>query len=70
MFTYLIAKFGFAFGCILALLAVALTFSISWIVTCGIVYLIMMCFALEFSWTIATGVWLVMFLLGSIFSRG
>ena len=69
MFTKLIAKFGFAFGCLLAIVAFAAVASLSWIITCGIVYLITLCFSLEFSWLVATGIWLLMILLKDIFSR-
>ena len=41
--------------------------AISWLATCGIVKLITMCFGLTFTWPIATGIWLVLFLLGSVF---
>lgn len=40
---------------------------ISWIITCGIIKLITMCFGLEFSWAIATGIWLILCILKSIF---
>lgn len=40
---------------------------ISWIITCGIIKLITMCFGLEFSWAISTGIWLVILILKSIF---
>ena len=33
----------------------------SWISTCGIIKLITMCFGWKFKWSIATGIWLVMF---------
>ena len=42
---------------------------LSWIVTCGIIKLITVCFGLEFSWSVATGIWLVLFLLKSVFSK-
>lgn len=42
---------------------------LSWIVTCGIIKLITVCFGLEFSWTVATGIWLIMFLLKGLFSK-
>ena len=42
---------------------------LSWIVTCGIIKLITVCFGLEFSWAVATGIWLVLFLLKSVFSK-
>lgn len=51
---------------IIAILAIAL--GISWICTVGIVYLITLCFHLKFTWLIATGIWLVLLLLSSVFS--
>lgn len=39
----------------------------SWGATVGIVKLITMCFGLEFNLLIATGIWLVLSLLGSFF---
>ena len=47
-------------------LTTALT-AFSWIVTCGIVKLITLCFGWTFSWPIATGIWLVMILLRMVF---
>ena len=58
-------------GGIVALISIAILIglgSISWLITCGLFYLITLCFSLEFSWLTATGVWLVMILLRSIFS--
>ena len=58
-------------GGIIALISIALLIgfgAISWLITCGIFYLITLCFSLEFSWLAATGVWLVMILLKSIFN--
>ena len=68
MFTMLTGKFGFALGCLAAVMVIAAIFAISWIITCGIIYLIALCFNLTFSWAIATGIWLVMCLLRSIFN--
>ena len=64
-------KEKFAEGGIVALISIALLIrfgAISWLITCGIFYLITLCFSLEFSWLTATGVWLVMILLKSIFN--
>jgi hypothetical protein len=47
---------------------IAILFGFSWITTCGIIKLVTLCFGWEFSWAIATGIWLAMFLLRSIFS--
>lgn len=49
-----------------ALMLIAIL-AISWILTCGIVYLIFWCFSLVFSWPVATGIWLILLILGSIF---
>ena len=64
-------KENIAEGGIVALIAIVMFLvlgAISWIITCGIFYLITLCFSLEFSWLTATGVWLVMILLKSIFN--
>ena len=64
-------KEKFAEGGIVALISIALLIgfgAISWLITCGIFYLITLCFGLKFSWLTATGVWLVMILLKSIFN--
>lgn len=44
-------------------MAYLLLFFVSWLSTCGIVKLITLCFDMTFSWAIATGVWLILFLL-------
>jgi hypothetical protein len=46
----------------------ALCYGCSWIVTCGIIKLITMCFGLNFKWSVATGIWLVICILRSIFN--
>ena len=64
-------KENIAKGGMIALVAIVIFLAlgaISWIITCGIFYLITLCFGLEFSWLTATGVWLVMILLKSIFN--
>ena len=50
------------------ILLVAVCYGISWIVTCGIIKLITMCFGLEFSLAVATGIWLIICILKSIFN--
>ena len=40
---------------------------VSWLITCGIVKLICLCFGLTFTWLIATGIWLIIILLRYIF---
>ena len=58
-------------GGIVALIAIVMFLvlgAISWLITCGIFYLITLCFSLEYSWLTATGVWLVTILLKAIFN--
>lgn len=52
----------------IVLLILAACYGLSWIVTCGIIKLITMCFGLTFKWSIATGIWLVICILRSIFN--
>lgn len=52
-----------------AILAFIVLSTLSWAITCGIIKLITLCFSLTFSFKIATGIWLVMFLLGGIFKK-
>lgn len=59
---------GFA-AVILALLVFALVCGTSWILTCGLIKLVTMCFGWTFSWCTATGIWLVMCLVRSVFSN-
>lgn len=56
--------YGIAF---IAILIVFLAFS--WICTCGIIKLITLCFSLNFSWKIATGIWLILCLITTIVQR-
>jgi hypothetical protein len=55
-------------GCLGWLFVIALALAFSYFITCGVVYLICLCFAWKFSWLVATGVWLILGLLGSIFN--
>lgn len=52
----------------LAALTIIACYALCWLVTCGIIYLITLCFGLTFTWWAATGIWLVMCLLKSIFT--
>ena len=45
----------------------AFAYGLSWIVTCGIIKLITMCFGWTFKWSIATGIWLIICILKGIF---
>ena len=42
-------------------------YGLSWIVICGIIKLITMCFGWTFKWSVSTGIWLIICLLQSIF---
>jgi hypothetical protein len=70
MFTKLIKQLGFTAGCLVATIVFFGLCGISWIATCGLVYLITLCFDWTFSWGIATGVWLIIILLNGIFKKG
>lgn len=50
------------------ILIVGAAYGVSWICTCGIIKLITMCFGLTFKWSVATGIWLVLCILRSIFN--
>lgn len=41
--------------------------AISWLLSCGLVWLITLCFGLEFSWLVATGIWLAIYLIRGAF---
>ena len=60
-----LAKGGVAMLVFIAFLTVC--YGLTWIVTCGIIKLITMCFGWTFKWSVATGIWLIMCLLQSIF---
>lgn len=49
-------------------LTVIIILGISWISTCGIIKLITMCFGWTFQWNIATGIWLIIWLVRSVLS--
>jgi hypothetical protein len=55
----------FLFGALVVLGAIAL----SWIVVCGLIKLISLCFGFDFTWALGTGIWLVMFLLNAVFGN-
>lgn len=50
-------------------LTILLVLAISWAGTCGIIWLICLCFGWAFSLQIATGVWLALLLLGGLFNK-
>ena len=49
------------------ILGIIIAYAICWILTCVIIKLITMCFGLQFSWAIATGIWLIILVLKNIF---
>lgn len=53
---------------LVVILILVLLYGVSWIATCGIIKLITMCFGLTFKWGIATGIWLIICILKSIFN--
>ena len=54
---------------LIVVVVLAAAYGISWIATCGIIKLITMCFGWTFKWNIATGIWLIMCLLSSVFNK-
>ena len=52
---------------ILGLIVIALILAVSWAITIGVIWLICLCFSWEFNLLIATGVWLILVLLSSVF---
>lgn len=62
-----------AVGCLAAMvgiLGIALILVLSWLATCGLVYLATLCFGYEFTWLFGTGVWIVLWLIKSIIPSG
>lgn len=54
---------------LLTIILLVVAFGFSWIVTCGVIKLITMCFGWQFKWSIATGIWLVMCLARTVFKN-
>jgi hypothetical protein len=65
-----LVRAGWAIGCLVAALIYIAACALSWIVTCGVFKLVTLCFGWEFTWGIATGIWLIMFLFKHVFSMG
>lgn len=64
-----IKKAGWITGCLVAVVIFIFACAVSWIITCGVIKLITMCFGWEFSWGIATGVWLLMCLARTVLNH-
>lgn len=56
-----------ALAVIFAVVILVVGNALSWICTCGVIKLITLCFGWTFSWSVATGVWLVMCLARTVF---
>ena len=54
---------------VIGIIIFCVLYFVSWIMTCGIIKLITLCFGLSFSWLIATGIWLIMCIIKSILKR-
>ena len=52
---------------LLAILIITVCVFLEWIITVGIIKLITMCFGWTFKWSVATGIWLIICVLQSIF---
>lgn len=69
-----VKKIGYAAGAgaaigVFTIIIMGLAYGLSWIVTCGIIKLITLCFGWTFKWSIATGIWLIIIIAKSIFSH-
>ena len=53
---------------VIVLGVIIVIYGVSWIVTCGLIKLVCMCFGLTFTWKIATGIWIVLAILQSVFN--
>ena len=54
-------------ACLTVIVIVALAYGLSWLISIGVMKLICFCFGLNFSLKVATGVWLLLALVGSFF---
>ena len=54
---------------LLTIILLVVAFGVSWMVTCGVIKLITLCFGWQFKWSIATGIWLVMCLARTVFKN-
>lgn len=53
---------------LIIIIILVVVYGISWIATCGIIKLITLCLGCTFKWSFATGIWLILLLLKSIFN--
>ena len=54
---------------LLVIILFSLALGASWLITCGIIKLITMCFGLTFSWPVATGIWLILILVSEFLGK-
>lgn len=54
---------------LLTILIVVGVLAVEWLIICGILKLITLCFGLTFSWLWATGIWLIILILRTIFKN-
>lgn len=52
---------------IAVIVTVLFLYGVSWIATCGVIKLITICFGWTFKWSIATEIWLLLWLLDELF---
>ena len=57
-----------ALGILIVAAFIVAMYALSWIATCGLIYLVTLCFGWKFNWLIATGVWLLMILAKAVFN--
>ena len=49
------------------IIGVIIGLALSWAITVGLIYLICLCFSWQFNLLVATGIWLIMIILKSVF---
>ena len=49
------------------IIGVIIALALSWAITAGLIYLICLCFSWQFNLLVATGIWLIMIILKSVF---
>lgn len=54
-------------GCLITIFTFVIVAALTWIITCGLVYLVCLAFGWTFTWLIGTGVWALIILLKAIF---
>ena len=64
-----VKKAGKIVGGLAVVLLYLVLCAISWGVTCGVIKLVTLCFGWEFTWKMATGIWLIMYLVRCVFHR-